>query len=161
MVGGPNGTIAFPARGGALNTVDVPVADFPLGDEFPLVRAVIFQGVQFPYEYDMTVGDSFDLELNVAAKVTSTPGGVGAWALFGLPQDEIASIVDRVKKDDRGQRLTRMLAEHVDTTGAAYADAPTTSFLPACGVMGFELVGLMAVAGGFAAVQRGRRRRRM
>ncbi len=160
MVGGPDGSIDFPHRAGALSTIDIPVADFPLGDEFPLVRAVIFQGVQFPYVYDITLGSSFDLELNAAAKVTSTPGGIGAWALFGLPQDEITSIVGRVKKDDRGERLTQMLAEHVDTTGAAYADAPTASLIPACGVMGFELVGLTIAAGGLAAVQAGRRRRR-
>lgn len=159
MVGGPNGQIGFPVRSGVLNEIDIPVADFPLGDEFPLVRAVIFQGVQFPFGYDMTVGEPFDLELNVAAKVTTTPGGVGAWALFGLPQDEIASIVDKVKKDDRGQRLTRMLAEHVDTTGAAYVNRPPASFLPACGVMGFELAG-MSVVGGVLAARRGYRRRR-
>ncbi|HKQ46843.1 MAG TPA: hypothetical protein VJZ71_02100 [Phycisphaerae bacterium] len=159
MAGGPNGEVVFPVRAGALNTIDVPVADFPLGDEFPLVRAVIFQGVQFPFEYDFTVGESFDLELNVAAKVATTPGGVGAWALFGLPQDEIASIIDKVKKDDRGQRLTRMLAEHVDTTGAAYVNRPPVSFLPACGVLGFELAG-MSVVGGFLAARRRNRRRR-
>ena len=152
-------SLHVPVRAGALNTIDVPVADFPLGDEFPLVRAVIFQGVQFPFEYDFTVGESFDLELNVAAKVATTPGGVGAWALFGLPQDEIASIIDKVKKDDRGQRLTQMLAEHVDTTGAAYVNRPPVSFLPACGVLGFELAG-MSVVGGFLAARRRNRRRR-
>ncbi len=159
MAGGANGTIVFPRRAGALDTINIPVADFPLGDEFPLVRAVIFQGVQFPYEYDIATGTPFELELNTAAKVKTTPGGVGAWALFGLPQDEIASIVNKVKKDDRGDRLTQMLAQHVDTTGVAYLNNPVTALFPTCGVMGIEVVGMMAVACGFAAVQTGRRRR--
>lgn len=160
MAGSANGTIIFPRRAGALDTINIPVADFPLGEDFPLVRAVIFQGVVFPYEYDITTGAPFELELNTAAKVKTTPGGVGAWALFGLPQDEIAAIVNKVKKDDRGDRLTQMLAQHVDTTGVAYLNNPAMSLFPACGVMGFEAVGLMAVACGFAAAQTGRRRRR-
>lgn len=161
MIGGPNGSVEFRRQAGALANVTLPVADFPLGEEFPLVRAVIFNGIQFPYEYDITVDTPFDLELNTAAKVTTTPGGIGATATFGLPQEGIASVVGRVKLDDRGQRLAQWIGEHVDTTGESYVGAPAAlGLIPACGAMSFELVGMMVVAGGLALVQSGRRRRR-
>jgi hypothetical protein len=78
--------------------------------------------------------------------------------VFGLPQDEIADLVSRVKKNDAGQRLVQTISDHVDTTGERYSSAPA-GLSPACGVMGFEAVGLVGFAGALAAIPFGRRRR--
>jgi hypothetical protein len=85
------------------------------------------------------------------------PSGIGAWAVFGTPQDEIADLISRVKKNDAGQRSSNDL-DHVDTTGEQYSSAPA-GLSPACGVMGFEAVGLVGFAGALAAIPFGRRRR--
>jgi hypothetical protein len=165
LAGGPDGTVELPVATGALAGVFLPLVEFPdLLEELPLVEAVPFTGIELPFEYDIVVGEEFDLELSVEAEAHAVPGGTGAAATFGLPQEGLASVIERVKQPDLGQRLVSMISERVDTTGEAYANGgasqPWPFLFPACGLMGFEVVGLMCVGSSCLVLSRARRRRR-
>jgi hypothetical protein len=167
LVGGPDGSIEVVRGPGAFAGVSPQVVDLAeVIPELPLVRAVVFTGLQLPYEYEAVAGEPFDLELSTETLIQTTPGGTGAAATFGTPQEGLASVLQRVKQSDMGQRLTAALAEKVDTTGAAYAEtdgsgnsALADSF-PVCGMMSME-IGLVApvLAGCWLSRVRARRRR--
>jgi len=155
--GGPLGEVSITEATGALQPVAPAVLDFStLVINLPLVKAVIFAGVEVPYEYDYRPNQPFDLELVVRSRIRNIPGGTGGAAVFGLPQAGLGDVLARVKNDDRGDRLEAVIAEQVDTTGAAYVGQASMPFLfPACGALGVEAPLFV-----LAAVGIGRRRRR-
>lgn len=125
LVGGPGGTVNVVERTGALDTISLQVID--LRDqipELPLVQAILFQGASFDYEYDVTPGEPFELELIANADVQTIPGGIGGQAVFGIPQEGLGAIFERVKQDDLGWQLAQLISQFVDTTGAAYVNQP-------------------------------------
>lgn len=141
LAGGTNGTAHVGLAGGCFEGLSLPIVEFPsVLPELPVVRALIFTGLQLPYEYNAVVGRSFVLELLVTVDLATVPGGMGAGAAFGLPPEGLASVFSKTKGMEAvGPQLTAMIAEKVDTTGKAYAEAEqaTTSafsLLPACGV---------------------------
>lgn len=156
--GGPDGAVTVTEATGAFETVAPTVADFSaLVVNLPLVKAVLFAGVELPYEYNFRPNQPFDLELVVASRVRNIPGGTGGASVFGLPQGGLGEVLARVKQDDRGQQLAATVSEHVDTTGAAYGNGPGLPFLfPACGAMGLAPALLVLAATG---LRRPRRRR--
>ncbi len=163
LVGGTTGSVSVANRTGALDAITLPIVDFSDSiPEFPLVRAILFTGVSLEFEYDFTVGQPFELELSATAQVKTAPGGIGATAVFGLPQDGFAAVLERVKKDDRGARLAAVIAQSVDTTGAAYVGGglfSLTGLLPMCGATGMGMSWMLLVGGSVAAwrVQRSRK----
>lgn len=153
LAGDANGVASITEVSGAMAGAFLPVIEFPnFIEALPVVQAVPFTGLEFPYTYDVVVGEPFDLELFVEATLHTTPDGTGAAAVFGLPQEGIASVIERVKEPDLGKQLTDMIAREVDTTGEAYKNGggtivgPSPFLFPACGLMGFETTGLAAVA---------------
>jgi hypothetical protein len=162
LAGGPDGDVTVAEASGALSGVSLPVIELPeLGTDLPLVRAILFMGVELRYEYEVVVGEPFDLELTVESRVLTIPQGTGAAAVFGLPQEGLASVFERVKHDDRGERLQDAISERVDTTGAAYAPPPAAPLppllsllFPLCGVMGFEGVVMLVAACGLTVWRR-------
>ncbi len=165
LVGTANGDAQVQNAGGALAGIFLPIVDFTdqIAD-LPLVRALPFAGVNLPYEYEIVVGEPFELELSVRGQVFTTPGGVGAAAVFGAPQEGLGSVLTRVKGDDRGMKLAEAVSAKVDTTGKAYVNTPVdqpsiTTYFPACGLLGMESAGLFA-AMGLVNVTRGRWTRR-
>ncbi len=141
LAGGTNGTVHVDQAGGCFEGLSLPIIEFPsVLPELPVVRALVFTGLQLPYEYSAVVGRSFVLELQVTVDLETIPGGMGAGAAFGLPPEGLASVFAKTKgMETVGQRLAAMIAEKVDTTGKAYLEAEqaTTSvfpLLPACGV---------------------------
>ena len=131
--------------------------------DLPLAQAVLFAGLELPYEYDVDVGQPFQLDLAVSSRLLSTPGGTGAAAVFGLPQEGLGSILERIKNDDRGQQLAGVIAQQVDTTGTAYANGGSTlglsltSLFPLCGTMGSGSIGMMLMSCFLVAAMRRRR----
>jgi hypothetical protein len=153
LVGGPDGSIDVVRGPGAFAGISPQVVDMAeVIPALPLVRAVVFTGLQLPYEYEAVAGEPFDLELSVQTLIQATPGGTGAAATFGTPQEGLASVLQRVKQSDMGQQLTAALAEKVDTTGVAYAegngDWASASSLPMCGMMGMEIAVVTPVLAG-------------
>ncbi len=160
FTGSPNGQADITSATGVFAGASLPIIDF-LGEltGLPNVRAIPIAGMQLPYEYPYIVGQPFELDLTVAAQITTIPDGVGAAAVFGLPQDGLASILSRVKEDDRGTQLANRIAQHVDTTGAAYTGAPTLPLLfPFCGTLGVETLGALLAGAAFITAARRRRR---
>lgn len=166
LAGTATGDAQVQNAGGALASIFLPIVDFTDQlPELPVVRALPFAGVNLPYEYEIIVGQPFELELTVRGQVFTTPGGVGAAAVFGTPQEGLGSVLTRVKGDDRGVQLADMVSEKVDTTGKAYANTPVdapsfTTYFPACGLLGFESTGLLTAAMLVTASRRRRNRRR-
>lgn len=159
LVGGPNGQITVQRRTGVFANITLPVVDFGVEvPDTPLVRAIIFSGVEFPFEYDMTLNQPFDLDLSVTATVRTTPAGVGGLAVFGTPEEGLTEIFNRVKNDDRGFKLAQAIAARVDTTGQAYVNAPNplALLLPSCGTA--SAVSLTMLCVGFVALTGARRR---
>ena len=159
LVGGPNGQITVQRRTGVFANITLPVVDFGQAvPDTPLVRAIIFSGVEFPFEYDMTLNQPFDLDLSVTATVRTTPAGVGGLAVFGTPQEGLTEIFNRIKKDDRGAKLAEAIAARVDTTGQAYVNAPNplALLLPSCGTASAVSMTMLCV--GFVALTGARRR---
>lgn len=162
--GGPDGAVTVRRATGSLAGVSLPVLQFPeLTPDLPMVRAIVFNGVNLQYSYEVVAGEAFDLELHVQAHVRTQPGGTGAAAVFGLPQEGLESVLARIKGDDRGARLAAAIAQHVDTTGESYASPSDPAaalwrlFFPFCGGLGLESVGLALVGGGLCLVRRRRR----
>jgi hypothetical protein len=161
LVGGPNGTAELKNAAGDLAGVFLQIVDFTDQiPELPVVLALPFAGMNFPYTYEIIVGQPFELELAVQSEIVTLPDGVGAAAVFGAPQEGLASVLSRVKGDDRGRRLSEAIARRVDTTGQAYADTPVDAALPSatavpmCGMMNLEAAGLLLVAGLVGVVHR-------
>ncbi len=166
LSGGPNGAFNVLAIG-IFQNVSLPLLDLatPIA-ELPFVSALAFAGLSFDYVYDVAIGEEYELELLFGADVRTTPHGVAANAVFGLPQVQLPQILGRVKKDDRGERLAALISEQVDTTGRAYADrtgsagAPVSGLQSTCGVLGTESISLMLTACCLAYHSAARRRRR-
>jgi hypothetical protein len=160
--GGPDGVADISSATGVFAGAFLPILNF-LGelDGLPNVQAIPIAGMQLPYEYPYIVGQPFDLDLTVSSQLRTTPNGVGVAAVFGLPQDGLASILSRVKKDDRGRQLADRIAQHVDTTGAAYVGAPAAPWLfPFCGALGAETIGALIAGAAMMTTATRRRRRR-
>lgn len=157
--GGPGGAVTVAEATGAFASIAPPVLDFSsLVINLPLVKAVIFAGVELPYEYDYRPNRPFDLALEVSSRIRNIPGGTGGAAVFGLPQANLGDILGRVKNDDRGDQLEAVIAEQVDTTGAAYQGPGIPSLFPACGLFGIESALTIFAAGGLFRLRRRRRR---
>lgn len=159
LVGGPNGQITVQRRTGVMANIVLPVVDFGQAvPNTPLVRAILFTGVEFPFEYDITLNTPFNLDLSVTATVRTTPAGVGGLAVFGTPQEGLTEIFNRIKKDDSGAKLADAIAARVDTTGQFYVNnpSPIASLLPSCGTVNAGAASMMCV--GFIALTGARRR---
>jgi hypothetical protein len=155
LVGGPNGSIEVTRGPGAMADVSPLMVDLAeIVPGMPLVRAGLLAGVELPYEYEAIAGEAFDLEMSVETLVQTTPGGTGGAATFGMPQEGLPSLFQRVKQSDLGQRLADAIAERVDTTGTAYAQGSGASTVvsaspfPVCGVMGLETAAVMPMLAG-------------
>lgn len=159
LVGGPNGSVEIAESSGAFAMSFLSVVDFETGiEDLPLVRAVQFLGTQLPYEYDIVTGQPIFLDLAVTSQLHVPPGGVGAAAVFGTPMDGLASVLERIKKDDSGARLLDVVNQHVDTTGAAYVNNdPLAGLSGMCGSTGAASFAGMLL-GCCILTRRGRRR---
>jgi hypothetical protein len=164
LAGGPSGAVEIVRATGAFSAVPLSVVDlagFP--DELPLLRAILFTGLELFYEYDVTVGEPFDLELFVQSRALASPGGTGAFAVFGIPEEGLGSVFTRLKRNDLGQRLSALIAQQVDTTGQAYADGnggaslPALQFFPFCGMVGLETTPLVLMGLVMTMTRAGRR----
>lgn len=157
--GGPLGAVTVAEATGAFAPVALTVLDFSaLVVNLPLVKAVIFAGVELPYEYSYRPNRPFDLELEVSSQIRNIPGGTGGAAVFGLPQTGLGDILAKVKQDDRGDQLEAVIAEQVDTTGAAYQGGGLPSLFPACGLFGIESALTLFAFGGIFRLHRRRSR---
>lgn len=148
LVGGPNGETVVTPQAGVFAGAFMPVIDLGAAvPEFPLVRGLILPGLQFVYEYDFTPGEPFELVLSAQSELMTIPE-VGAAAVFGVPQEGLASILNSAKRSDAGSRLAAAVSQHVDTTGQAYAASPNALFsglAPMCGTTGAALLPLMLI----------------
>lgn len=146
--GGPNGTVEV-IRTGELSNMFLPIIDLPGPiTDLPFEKAMIFPGLTFPYEYDVVAGEPFELELLFGADIRTSPGGIAATAVFGLPPVELPAVFAGVQRDDLGTRLATAITDRVDTTGVAYVNAdPEPAVQPVpdrnslCGVLGLESFG--------------------
>jgi len=162
ITGGPGGTLSSNGEG-VLALSPPPVVDFSGAiAEVPQVKAVIFAGLNLPYDYEIAVDEEFELLLTVTAELSTRSDGVGCAAIFGTPQINLGEIFQRSRNSDVGLRLQDFVSQHVDTTGAAYvtpAAAPTPGL---CGLFGGNaaLLGIASIAALFAAKRHIRPRRR-
>jgi hypothetical protein len=170
LSGGSAGTAVISQASGAFAEAPLRVDDFLNFPGDPAVVRAIFFGDLFgplhlPYEYEVVAGQPFDLALTVECRMQVAPDKIGASAVFGLPQDGLASVFGRVKRPDVGQRIAAIVSEHVDTTGQAYQQDTRPSpwlfpfFFPFCGAAGFEMSGLMVLGGWLLRGPRRSRRR--
>ncbi len=162
LAGGADGSVEVTSATGSFQGAFLPVVDF--SDTVPdlaLVRAVLFAGLELPYEYDIQVGQPFELALTVKSEVRSIPGGVGASAVFGLPQANLQTVVGKVALNDMGNRVAAAIAQRVDTTGAAYQLGPIGFLFPGlCGATGVEVSATLLLLGFCTLSRRVRRSRR-
>lgn len=165
LAGGPGGSVTIARATGAFEGLFLPVVDFSgTVPDLPLARAVLFAGLELPYEYDVDLGQPFELDLAVSSRLLSTSGGTGAAAVFGLPQEGLGSILQRIKQDDRGQQLSNMIAQQVDTTGVTYANGGSSAGLslvnlfPLCGAVGIGSIGMLLMSCFLVGAMRRRRR---
>jgi len=158
VTGGPNGTITTQGEG-IMALQRPPVVDFNgVIPELPQVKAILFTGMTFPYEYEIAVDETFELQLIVGADIVTRDDGVGCAAIFGTPQVGMGEIFQRTRNSDSGVRLQEAVSAEVDTTGAAYvqpAAAPTPGI---CGLFGANatLLGIVTMAAFVAAKRRTR-----
>lgn len=155
LTGGPNGTVTTHGEG-IMALQFPPVVDFNgVIPDLPQVKAILFTGMTFPYQYEVAVDETFELQLIVGADIVTRDDGVGCAAIFGTPQIGLGEIFARTRDSDSGVRLQEAISAQVDTTGAAYvqpAAAPTPGI---CGLFGGNaaLLGIATIAA-FAAAKR-------
>jgi hypothetical protein len=159
LSGGPNGSVTVSRADGSFSGAFLPVIDFTDAvPELPLVQALLFAGHELAFEYDFDVGVPFELQLTVVSEIRTIPGGVGASAVFGLPQTNLSEVMLKVAKDDRGARLSAAIADRVDTTGAAYQNnSPGFLFPSLCGATGAEMAAAAFFFLGMIGLRTGRR----
>ena len=169
LAGIENGDAQVQNAQGIMSGLFLPIVDFTNQiPDLPVVRAITFAGVNFPYEIEIIVGQPFDLELQTRSEINILPGGIGAASVFGTPQEGLANVIARVKGNDSGQKLADAVSRKVDTTGQAYANTPvdaptqTAPLFSTCGVMGIEAPLLLSAFGLMSLIRigGGRRRRR-
>ncbi len=162
LSGGPGGSVVVSSATGNFAGAFLPVVDFAAAvEELPLVRSLLFAGLEIPYEYQFDTGLPFELALTVSAEARTIPGGVGASAVFGLPQVNLPDLMQKIANDDRGSRLASAIANRVDTTGAAYQNGGIGFLFPGlCGATGVEALA-MIFACACLARPRGWARRRL
>lgn len=156
--GGLNGTVSITRATGSFQGALLPIVDFSgVVSELPVVQAVLFAGVELPYEYPFDVNLPFELELKVSCEARTLPGGVGASAVFGLPQANMPTVMQKVARDDRGERLAGAIAGRVDTTGVAYEGGIGFLLPSLCGAAGIESFAIGLLCFGTAAFRIRRR----
>lgn len=152
--GGPGGAVT--TQGEGIMALQSPlVVDFNgVIPELPQVKAILFTGMTFPYEYEIAVDESFELQLIVGADIVTRDDGVGCAAIFGTPQIGMGEIFQRTRNSDSGEKLQEAISAQVDTTGAAYVQ-PAASPAPLCGIFGGNAALLgVATMGAFVAAKR-------
>ena len=158
--GGPNGTISTHGEG-IMALQNPAVVDFNgVIPEIPQVKAILFAGINFPYEYEIAVEESFELQLVVGADIVTRSDGVGCAAIFGTPQVGLGEIFQRTRNSDGGVKLQEAIAAQVDTTGAAYVEPAASPAPSLCGFLGGNagLLGFATIAAMTAAKRRLRSR---
>ncbi len=141
LLGGPGRDVRIGRASGAFAATPPAIAALPeLTPDMPLVRAVLFTGQELPYEYSVTAGRPFELELNTRVQVFAVGAGIGTAAAFGNPVEGLPSILEKVKRGEAAGRLVEVVDENVDTTGAAYVQpsVPWPRWPALCGVLGLE-----------------------
>ncbi len=170
LSGGPAGAATISQATGAFAAVPLQVDDFL---DFPgdpvAVRAIFFGNLfgplHLPYHYEVVAGQTFYLALSVECRMQVAPDQIGASAVFGLPQDGLAAVFGRVKRQDLGRQIVAAVSEHVDTTGQSYQRETSPSpglfpfVFPLCGAAGLEMSGLMILGGWLVLGPRRSRRR--
>ena len=158
--GGPNGTIT--TQGAGIMALQSPaVVDFNgVIPELPQVKAILFTGINFPYEYEIAVEEEFELQLIVGADIVTRDDGVGCAAIFGTPQVGLGEIFQRTRNSDSGVQLQEAISARVDTTGAAYVQPAASPTPGICGLLGGNaaLLGIATLAAFIAAKRRTRSR---
>lgn len=162
LAGGPNGAVAIARADGSFSGTVLPVVDFTNAvEELPLVQAVLFAGTELPFEYEFDVGLPFELVLTVTSEARTIPGGVGASAVFGLPQANLPAVMQKIAKDDLGTRLATAISDRVDTTGASYqGGGPGLLFPGLCGAGAVELGATLCLCLGMIGARRRARQTR-
>jgi len=160
MTGQPNGKFTT-ASDGVLALQPPPTFDLNgVIPQVPQVQAILFTGISFPYDYKVKVDEDYELELLVGANIVTRNDGVGCAAIFGTPSVGIGEIFSRVKNDDSGLKVESAIADHVDTSGAAYVQPAVASPLNLCGAGNGSALALTLMAMiGWMASRRGSRRR--
>lgn len=149
-------TATLEIAGGTDRTVTATTAgDFPrafvfrtdlagVDDNLGVFDAFVFPGFQRDYNFSATVGEPFKLRARVTV-TASQSGKVGAVALVGTPLSTVNEIIAATQGDEAAAKMTTALTREIaDPTGEpAFAEGRlqnVSPLLPACGLLGLELV---------------------
>jgi hypothetical protein len=117
-------------------------------NDFQVFEVLIIPSVTVNYTFPGTIGETFTLAAKVEVEGQNLGDNVGVAAVIGTPLDTIRQVIAAAKGDSTATKtITALTQEREDPTGTpAFPTART--FLPGCGLFGFEfLLGVGALAG--------------
>ncbi len=157
--GGPNGTIAFedannllvfagdlailPDDAGSASVPGLPDIEFAALASAQV--AVILQQ-DLEYDYTVTPGEQLTLEAEFTTNVANLPDGTGVVAVFGRPFDEAAEIIELGIPADSAKRLETRLNRAIAEFKPAGASLSGTPLGWLCGILGIEMLPLLALS---------------
>lgn len=162
--GGPGGSVeeeiapaVFTIGGDVSVLPGLAVDDAATLEELAVLRILIIPEIpglqQIAYEYEAVADQEFILEAEVTVTAASLPNGTGVVAVFGRTFDDAAAILETsipqgTAKAFESQLNRAILEFDADTPTTTLQqqepETPTSSGL--CGILGFELLAMMALS---------------
>jgi hypothetical protein len=133
---------------GGLTRQDLADIDPDLG----VFEALVFPALKVPFVYRVRTGQAFDLRVTLTVTASNAGEAAGVTALLGTPLESLAAVIGSTGGNNQARAMnTALAAARVDALQAAQADrlGPLGSFIPLCGMVGFELLLVPLVIVGF------------
>lgn len=142
---------------GAFPTGRLILTDLSLfSANFQAFRVLIIPNVRIDYQYDVIVGQEFDLIATVTVDASNVPDNVGVAAVIGTPVQTLTEVLTATRGAATAKEVVDGIeSERANPTGEpAFESAAPTTLGGVCGVLGFESLLGMALIGGAALRRR-------
>ena len=119
---------------------------------FQAFRVLIIPNVRIDYQYDVIVGQEFDLIATVTVEASNVPDNVGVAAVIGTPVQTLTEVLTATRGAQTAKEVVDAIeSERANPTGdPAFESTPSSSLGGVCGAFGVESLLGMALIGGAA-----------
>jgi len=136
---------------GAFPTNHLVLTDLSLTSvHFDVFHVLVLPNLTIDYTFRTVPNEDFTLEATLEVSTANVPGGAGAAAVLGTPTDSLTQVIDlTLDRRSSSDFVSKLNSERANPTGkAAFTEHDLSPLLPACGLLGFEmLVGMAALVG--------------
>ena len=131
---------SFPT--GQLSTSDLSAVTTDLG----IIQVLIIPGIQIDYEYDVTVGETFELETIMRVTGANAPGESGIVAGIGNSLDQLSNILALSETPATVAKVVNAVTREREDARTQQSESQVVTTLNPCQFTGFAaLIGLVAL----------------